>query len=1049
MKMRKLVGLAGVGALALSGSPAWADFAHPLDTVPKPQVVVAFDTSVTMGITPDCGSCHSNGFHPATRLSVAKTDILATLPMFRDYFVYGGFRYSGCNYAKIDARVLPNPNNPDASYASVSNMISGAGHCNQRENYFPGGAAQTGGCITPTEQCTGDEPVLTAILTGGLPGLAIPAPVSISPVICDRPGSPIPSFNLQAALLARLGGGTFTWPRWGPGLNSSQVNTDLCNPLRTILDQIRTDIESCLADPTQLWDLSGIDLGWGTWCQGSLIASTACTVSSLVGTCVCDGSQPGCASLPIPTTECGNVMTWKARQQVAVCETYSQAGPNRFGTFFRNQPDNIINPGGCRENVALLFTDGYMGHRAGVAVEANGARSYYRSAAGLSNMFVFRVSGVFNSEANAMMNYVSQGLYPTAFNATDRPTMQESFAKVLNRVFKGVYNGSRVGMDSFQTRMAVHSFTVPGYNATGPVSDNYLGFPSRISWYEVQANGAISSTPIFESDWTSKVTAAPGCGPINVNFSAGEVPRIGPGGNFRNGVARTVSIAANTIDRDGDGTVDNHPPLRWGRSFGFAASKPVVVEAPREAQSTHYATDFFAHQQATRTRPRIIYYTDGGYLIGIHGGVYSASVPAYGGLTRSFGYDDSVPAAGAEVFRFRPTWINAAQTGVRYNYAINDLVQQPLITGELTAREVRVRVGGTDQWRTVLVGNQGKDGPGYFAVDITNPCAAPAFHTSWTLPAGNYASAAPAVYTFPMAAEPRQRSVVITTGGLGGTPTLYAYDLVNGALLATRALTGGGANQSYPTQPVCVDVSGEGYVTHCYILREDGYLARVPVVTGGFGPPADVTPMVGADRPSMTGGQRYYSAPAVFFGADGAVNVAFGSGDYRNLTAPSGPTFVYRMRDIGSRQNGLPAQPGQLANVCAPVGGNSSGVFPLGPGERLLTSPVVEGGVVAWSTYRSETTGCVSGISRVYAMDYQTCYDVMNPAASPPARPTARNVGLGLPSEPVLHRTSQQLLVQTSASPTADQTFAAPVRAKGGGRPWSKFLYWRLELDNP
>ncbi len=81
----------------------------------------------------------------------------------------------------------------------------------------------------------------------------------------------------------------------------------------------------------------------------------------------------------------------------------------------------------------------------------------------------------------------------------------------------------------------------------------------------------------------------------------------------------------------------------------------------------------------------------------------------------------------------------------------------------------------------------------------------------------------------------------------------------------------------------------------------------------------------------------------------------------------------------------------------------------------------------------------------MYAMDYETCEDVIGGGT----RPNPVNTGDGLPTTPVLHRRSEKLLVHSSAGPTSSQVMPATVTSKGGARPAIKRLYWRLEsLDN-
>ncbi len=1062
--------LGAASAVLVFASPAMAGFWTPLDTVPRPNFVIAFDTSVTMGIEPDCSprACHGSG-DPRTRLNIAKTDILATLPMFEPYFVFGGYDYAGCGSARINQRVIPNPGNPTASFNAVSAMVGAAGHCGSSERNYPGAGGPSVGCITPSAACVDDAPILSSMLSGGLPGLAIPAPATPVPAsnfLCDTPAMTGQSYNLQASLITKFGAGNFGWPRWDDdSVDSAQVTTELCSPLGNILTQVRVELTACLLDPTPIWDMSFLDTG--AWCDPAVIADEVCDSGSLLDdTCVCDDSDPGCVSAVIPASECNKLLTWKARQQIGVCEMYSTAQPNRMGSFYTTQPDNIVN-GQCRENVGVFITDGYQGHRAGVAAEATDALNFYRSADALSNLFVFRISNTSTPEANTMMNFVTGGQTTTAYDATDRATMQASFAKVLSRIYKGVYTGSNMAMDRYQTRAVFHSFTVPGYSATLPVTDDYLGFPSRVAVHNVNPDGTVDPAPLYASDWASRVGAASACGGNTYSGQAGspgyvsggnDVSRLGPGNRFRNNVDRNITLAANSTDRDGDDVADSHPSITYGRSYGFAAGAALVVDGPdasKPASSDINEMSAFAAFQADplmSRRPRVIYYTDGGYLIGIHGGTYQSGAGAYGMQNRTNDYDDSGAPAGTEVLRYQPSWLNPSQPAnaglsYRYDYQANDLIQQPLMTGEIIAKEAYVEFGGTRDYRTVLLGNQGKSGPGFFAIDVSDPCSAPAFARDIRLPAGDYASAEPTLYQVPRSAAPVRRAALITTGGLGGSSNLYAYDIVTGNQLASVALPSAGG-QSYPTAPVCVDVTGEGSVTHCYVLRTDGYLARAEIVLDGFGAVANVTPVDGAGgNPTMSAGRRYFTSPVAYFGQDGTVNLVFGSGDYQNLTATPAANAVFRTRDLTTRQQGVPGGASQLDQVCRPNGaGSTEGVFNLGAGERVLSKPVVTGGVVAWTTYVSTTSGCVAGNGILYAMDFETCEDVLTPANN---RPAGSSTGAGIPTSPVLHAQSETVMVQSSAGPTAGQVQTDAATTRSGGNPMLKRLYWRLKVDNP
>ncbi len=1019
----------------------------PLDTVPHPNVVIAHDTSVTMNINTACNNCHDPG---SSRLEVSKQDILQTLPLFRPYFNYGAFQYAGCDSAQVTTRVLPTPDAPDVSYAQVLGAIGGASACHKKEERLPGGAVTT--CATAG--CGGDTQLAVDLANLSLPGFDPLRPflhvdciyhyvADLAPCVTDT-GEPTDAtgyrggcYHIGCSDIGGIEGIIFTlqqlptidWPRWTEsGLTPEQVQAEFCAPVKDVLTNVYNQILACRPD-NAFYSTFPTEIESSDWCDANVIAQNACTNSPLANSCVCDNTNQACIAGGQPTSACGTPFTWKARQQVAVCEAYQPGGA--FDSFYQGQADNVVN-GECRENAVLFFTDGYMGDTPGTTVEGSRAIPTYRSVSGLSNMAVFRVADSFTGMADGMMRSVTNNVVPTAYSAVDQATMQESFSRLLNRIFKGVYTGAAMTLDSQGTRAVFHSFTVPGYNQTGPISDNYLGWPARLSMHEVGDDGTISATPVWETDWADRVGGSPGCGPTIMGYS--DTARLGPNGTFRNGVPRAVGIPASSMDRDGDGVVDNHPALRFGEMYSIASTRPVIVEAPREAPNGRYGGELMAFQTSAPIRERIrsVYVMGNGYVYGFHGGAYDPTARNFGTRKLAFSYDDSIPQAGMEIMRYGPRWL-ATQPAPGYRYDVNDLIQQPLTTGQLTAREMRIYDGTGYHFHTVLVGAQGKNGGGYFSLDITDPCA-PAELKEWTLPnPSDRASAEPLLYYFPSTTAD-ERAVVITTGGLGGTPTLYAHDIVTGNMMSHADLPGGG---SYIAAPICLDATGQGHLTHCYALREDGLMARVDVGTGGFGAVSDITP------PGVAGGgRRFTTTPAVFFDPTGNVNLVFGSGDFERLTQTGVTNYIYKIVDRTVRKKTVPNQPADVATACNNV---STGRISLGPQERVISPPMVGKGIVAWTTYSPSTNACISGGAKVYAMNYLTCTDAVDGAGPPTGVP----VQDGLPASPVLHRDSQNLLVGTSAGPTASQVTEVQVLTRGGANAWTKRLYWRSMIDAP
>lgn len=1102
--MKKLHVAMVVGVLGTGGS-ARAELWTPLDSIPTPNAIVGVSHGVTAGMEYSC-----SGHHP-TRLSQVKGELTTTLDTFERYFIFGGFTYNGCGAANVSWRQMPDPVNPNNSYTSLVNRINTLGHCGSGEKYWPG--TGTNSCLMPDAYCFADAPVLSNIASAqGLVGMTLPSPTLLGlagPFACTLPGAPEPSMDLEAAIAARFS--VLSWPRLSTGNAPpppGQILTDLCGTVETALNQIKSELDLCVPTPANYWDMSFLTGTSTTWCDHNAMAApgtgicdvpTTASPPGLRDSCVCASENPLCAFGP-PKSDCGIIGTtdpypWGApamQQQVAVCEAYNP-NPGHFGAYFQSQPDNRVN-GNCRENVAMFVTDGLHGQVFPVGLEANAAFATggipYRSVSGLSNMFVFNTAAVtYTWQAHAMENHVSQGAHATAYDANNLNAFQESFATVLSRVYKGVYSGSTMGQDQVGTRIAIHSMTVPGFSTTAPITDTYHDFPAKVSVYQLNADGSRSTVPLYETDWASKNTIGPGalntaeCGaPTWIGVPGGGADRniFGPDGNFRvNGLPRTVSVASGQIDRDG---IRDPVTKAWvinpddtlpagasggvivGKSGGFAATAPIFVGRPQDAPGNGFDTQYGAFlTAAVQQRPQGLYFADGGYVLGVHAGRYRSPAPDFGFQKRAYDYDDSVNDAGREILRYMPWWVKESNLSrVKYRWDINDIVPQPMMVGELVSRDLYIRDPntGTQRFRTLLIGNQGWSGPGYFVLDITDPCNV-AQISAWQLPMGSYASGAPTVAYWKRndVGRPNLRPVVITTSGLDATNNaLYVYDLAPtvappgpaaGTLLGSIALPAGGAGVSYPSAPTCVDVTGRGAVTHCYVLRSDGrvYRARIDVSGAGnafFAAVNDVTPLdSGGVARSVGGGKVYSAAPTAYFDAKGRVNLVFGSGDHRNLTGATPANHVYRAVDLTSHQAGVPNAPMRLDSLCTPSAGNTHGDIALGANQRLLSAPVVANNLVAFAAYEVVSSGCSSGTGKLYVMNAETCAEA-NTANGIAPRPASVDLGSGIPTSPVYHRQSGTFLVGGSAKPTSTLANAASTTNSRSTRYLHRKLYFRV-----
>ncbi|MFO0726909.1 MAG: hypothetical protein U1E65_24200 [Myxococcota bacterium] len=1043
----------------LCGATAEAQLGNPLDSKPRPNLIVAFDTSITMGITSDCSHCHEQSWGYTSRLQDAKVEILNTLPIFKDLFVFGGVQYEGCGSAHVKNFVIPNMGNLPGSYAAVTGMIAGAVECSNPgrggEKYLPTGSVNN--CLTPTPACSGDPAVVSGIVDGSanVPGLTLPS-LPATTTICSTPARLGQVFDPTVAIATAIGP-AFSWPRWDPAsLTPAEVDTTLCQPLLTAINALKADLTSCSLHPSLYWDLSTfVGSGPGTWCNTSAIAGSGCTpASAFDGTCTCDDTNPWCVMGGLAMSECGHPLDWKARQQIGVCASYADTwgGSPALGDFFLSQPDNVRN-GKCRENVAVFFTDGAYGSTWGTAVEASAAlaQTYNSSFAGQSNMFVFHASTQFTGEANAMALAMNNPRY----DATNQTEMLDSFSRIVNRVYHGDYTGANMTVDTYGTRAVVHEFKVP--SGGGNTGERYLGRPSKLVVLPIDLAGVVGTTPIFETDWASKAgwpplnaggnrmlcaASAPTPGSPRVGPGTGCVmtaleqntfgpPTGGPNGNvFRNGILRDQTL-----------TIDGQS-RQWGYMLGGSTTQPVIVDAPGDVPqgaALDVSWQNFVNTAAIKNRPRVIYTMSAGFLHAIHGGVRvngapTIAVPGVKTLLRYAYNDDPVanPSVGKEMFRYFVRSYNTVT-----DWQLNDVVPRPVTAGQLVAKEMHISNTGvpTARFATVLALAQGKDGRGFATLNVSDPTQ-PRLMAEWVLPVGSTASNEPMMYQFPPTAG-MPLPVVVVTSGYNDTaaPALYAFDIRDGSVATQIALPAG---EAYPTEPVCLDATGANAITHCYVLSQAGHLIRVTVdSSGAFSSATSVFDASGAGRVFLT-------RPVGFFGPDGAVNLAFGSGLSTDLTAAdSASNALYKVVDNSNRK----AAGGTVTNagVCHVGGAVTNGILNIGT-ERIVSPPVVSKGVVAFTTYTAGGDGCVSGTAKLYAMDFEKCTDAFD--ATRTAAPIARAMPDGVPGSPVILRQKSAILTQSSDIPAGNAGIASPgslgnVMSRGRDKTPFRALYWR------
>lgn len=708
-----------------------------------------------------------------------------------------------------------------------------------------------------------------------------------------------------------------------------------------------------------------------------------------------------------------------------------------------------------------------------------------------------------------------EGYYDTGdgANADGRKEMVSALVSVLNRQRFGLFSAANLGFDRFETRVAILTYTVPGASsAAGSFDANitqYAGRPARISWHAVDSTGAIAGTPIFETDWTSLAGVGANCyitggdpdtcTPAWLNpagFWRGSINAVLPGAE----VAKTITVPGTASDRNGNGitnegvgvdtpVVTGAAPANiasggsytWGHMLGAQSSQPVVVEAPREPATGAKATSFAYYQNKApipSQRPRMIYTMSNGYLHAIKAGDYSVAAappPLFGGrMVFPFGYSETAAnGTGRELWRYKPSFIRSTWMPQAKQ---NAFMHTEVMNGQIVVREIETFGSGVAgcayafdatlpscMYRTVLVMNQGLAGPGYAAIDVTNP-ASPillwdrplleaANVTGWPAAAPPLAPVLGAVSKYPGAVSepiiykwpgdkdgaPRPRPAIVVTGGVGGQRKLYAYNLMTGALIASVNLANGGAGPEFDYRAVtCIDTNGDG-ISYCYVLRGDGAISRVKVTALSMTVVTnDAAPHTGNGY--VLGANEFWTRPVAFFDAESKVNLVWGSGDITQLNVAAAGNAVWRARDVGFT-GALNVEVG-ANNPCK---NGAPGKFPV-PG--LITAPPVVGkGIIAFTSYSPVAGGCTMGTSDLFAIRVDNCNAADTNAAYSPAAPISGGK-TGVALSPALLRNSDTLVHHTSRDAKASdaaQTAQLASSSGGIGRKITRPLYFRLQ----
>lgn len=558
---------------------------------------------------------------------------------------------------------------------------------------------------------------------------------------------------------------------------------------------------------------------------------------------------------------------------------------------------------------------------------------------------------------------------------------------------------------------------------------------------EVQANtvtfDATTGTPSLTPEWnfSTKLTAqiAEGSGAgwdtkrnivtwkLTTGATSGAAP-VGSAVAFRHtNLSASQKTALNTVYRDGDDSADYLNYLRGDKTHEENSTvtgsakiyrnrtnpvgdivgsrvRPVGPPAAPFAAATNPGYGTFKATWASR--PTVVYVgTNAGMLHAINGAVAGAN-------------------AGREMFAYVPDMLfkgPSGTPGVSGLAARGDpeFSHKAMVDGSPAAFDVDFSrtqnnsrsglVGGSNDWRTILVGGMGKGGRGYYAIDITDPASM----TTEALVAGKVlweiSSAHPDyaelgfTYGEPTAVKTRKWGwVLIFASGYNNSDGKGYFFIVNprnGALLE-KVTTGVGTSSAQAgmahVQSYILDRT-DGTADAVYAGDLLGNLWRLDLraTTGSYPAPEKIAVLTNASdvaqpvtsRPLVlvhpVTNRRYVTVGTgrLLDNSDIASSVAQsfyavidGTANTFAATGPAGAAFPITRSQLV-----------QHTDLTSPVvvdtaskGGwwYNLGVLPGGNGWRVITEPGAFYGVVTFVAMLPNTSACnPSGISRLFSVD--------------------------------------------------------------------------------
>lgn len=308
---------------------------------------------------------------------------------------------------------------------------------------------------------------------------------------------------------------------------------------------------------------------------------------------------------------------------------------------------------------------------------------------------------------------------------------------------------------------------------------------------------------------------------------------------------------------------------------------------------------------------------------------------------------------------------------------------------------------------------------------------------------------------------------------------VYAVDAGSGALLKTLS-----TDRSVAADVALLDMDGDGKADYAYVADTGGSLYRIDLVTRtvmGYGvtytarvPAAWTIRKVAA---TAGAGRKFLFAPALFpVTSAGKVYLAIGSGDrehplmshYPYANSLLNPNRLYVYLDDLAVTSGAAADLDALEDKTIDAGCNSTAVTPYstptgwymdlneyGQGEQTVTSAIIAGGLIAFSTNRpippaEGSCSSVLGEARGYWVNLTTGSGAVGVSGVCGGNRSATFVGGGLPPSPVIGTVPiggkpVTVVIGAVQKEGGASTPVSPQKVKPGITPIRKRIYWKVQ----